>query len=303
MHPQAGVGAVQDMLPSQPRLSGIVLAQVIGVSPSDHAVQVIFTTGAGIATQGTGQTFKVKVLHQRAGLHGAHLELPQVGEWGLVCFPHGSDQMAIWLGAVNRDLSNLAWDGIGMTTRLDQHESGVYSLLDDVGNLDTVFPDGSYVRVGTGTTKADRFHYERQGQEKRSVPFANPGGDPATIHIHHSAGTTITIAPNGALTVQGAASISVSGVGAVSVHSDATVQVDAPSTVTVQGGGPAMTILGGAASPDLVVLLKGLTNLILWLTTHTHLDPTNTTPVTGIPVTPPTPPVAGTDFTINTVAS
>ena len=79
MHPQASVGAVQEMLPSQPRLSGIVLAQVVGVSPSDHAVQVIFTTGAGIATQGTGQTFKVKVLHQRAGLHGPLVAPSQIG--------------------------------------------------------------------------------------------------------------------------------------------------------------------------------------------------------------------------------
>ena len=311
MHPQAGIGAILDTLPVQPRLDGIVLAQVFSVSPTDHAVQVIFTTLAGVLTPGTGQAFKVKVLQRRAGITGAILELPQVGEWGLVCFPHGSDQMAVWLGSLNRDLSNLTWDGIGPTTRLDQHESGVYRLIDDDGNVDTVFADGTYLRVGSGSTLADREHYERQGQGKRSIPFANPTGVSATVHVQHSSGTTVTIDPDGTLTVhgvapitvQGDATIMVNGTGNVTVKSAAEVLVDAAVSATVQGGGPALTIIGGIPKSDFVVLLRGLTNLISWLTTHTHLDPTNLTPMTGMPVVAPPPPVAGIDFTVNTVAS
>jgi len=298
------------MVPSQPKLSGIVLAQVVSVSPDDHALGVIFSTLSGIFPAGTGSPLQVKVLQRRGSINAAVLEIPQVGEWGLVCFPHGSDQMAVWLGSINQDASNLAWDGIGKTTRLDQHESGAYSLVDDAGNLDVSFPDGTYVRVGTGSTPADRFHHERQGDVRRSVPFSPPTGAPATVHLHHSSGSSVQIDPDGTVTVQGITDVTVNADGAVTVdafsvtvESQSSVDVSGASAVTVAGGGSAMTILGGAAGAQLVVLLLGLTNLITWLASHTHTNVKAGPDTSGPPSVPPTAPVPGTDYSIKTVAS
>lgn len=287
MHPQAAVGLMYEEVPAQPGHQFIVLAQVIGVSPDDHAVQVLFTTMASVLNSTNVSPLKVKVLQRRAGTHGAILELPQVGEWGLVCFPNGSDQMAVWLGSVNRDLSNLAWDGIGAKARLDQHESGVYSLIDDAGNVDSVFPDGTYLRIGSGTVKADRLHHERQGQVRRTVPFDNPTGNPVTIHLSHSSGTQVTIQPDGSVNVIG--------------QTDVTVQ--AGGTMTVQGGAPSQTVIGGPSQSQFVVLLQGLANLIAWAATHVHTGVQGGPDDSGPPLAPPTPPVSGTDFTANTVAS
>lgn len=293
MFPQASVGLISESVPSQPMLNGIYLAQVAGVSADDHAIQVVFTTMAGILNSQNKNAIKVKVLQPRAGLHGAILELPQIGEWGLVCFPNGSDQMAVWLGSLNRDLSNLAWDGIGENTRLDQHESGVYRLLDDAGNLDMVFADGSYIRIGQGTDLAARFHHERQGQERRSPSFVNPVGNPGSIFLRHSSGTTVQIDQAGAVTVQGIGPITVHGTGNVTVQSDAVADV--------HGGGPNQTLIGGGQ--DYVVLLAGLMNLIAWLTSHTHMNVKAGIDNSGPPNGAPAPPTPGLDITLNTKAS
>ncbi len=303
MHLQAGIGAITEIVRTQAPITGIVLAQVIGVSGDDHAVQVMFTTMASIFNSADGSPLKVKVLQRRAGLYGAILELPQVGEWGLVCFPNGSDQMAVWLGSINRDLSNLAWDGIEKYTRLDQHESGVYTLLDDEGNLDMVFRDGSYLRVGTGIELAARFKHERQGQAQRTVPFTNPTGDPATLHLRHSSGSELTITPDGQITVHGASSIEVDGGTTILVDGQGAVTVQSAGVTTVQGGGPAQTIIGGPTAAQVVVLLAGLTNLIAWAATHVHDNVQSGIDQSGPPASPPNTPVPGVDISLNTVAS
>lgn len=293
MHPQNSVGAMTEEVPLQTGMGGIVLAQCVGVSADDHAIQVIFTTLSGILTTLNGNPLKVRVLQRRAGTSGAILELPQMGEWGLVCFPSGSDQMAVWLGSLSRDLSNLSWDGVGPLTQLDQHESGVYRLLDDAGNLDLVFADGSYLRVGAGTVKATRLHHERQGQQRRTTDFSNPQGAPGTMYLQHVSGTTVQIDPNGDATITGAGKITVTATGDILVQS--------AGIATIEGGGPAQSLLGG--DTDFLVLLQGLINQVTWLSTHVHTGVQGGSSNSGPPATPPPVLVDGVDYTTNAKAS
>lgn len=284
MHSQSSLGSQNEAVSPIPQFNQIVLAQVVEVTPSDQSVQVLFTTLSGILNSATGTPHKVRVCQPLAGLSGARLALPQPGEWGLVCFPNGSDQMAVWLGSICRDLSNLAWDQMGPKTQLDQHYSGAYLLRDDAGNTDIVFADGSYVRIGDGESIAGRFEHQRQGQQRLNIERSQPSGTDVTMHLHHKSGTTVTIEPSGKVTINSVDNVVVEG-----------------TEVTVKGAGPSQTIVGG--DQDFVVLLAGLQNLIAWATSHVHANVLSGPAESGPPTAPPNVPIPGTDHTVNMVAS
>lgn len=235
MFPQAMIGTQQDEGQDIPALRGFYLAQVVGQSPQDHAVLVMLPALAGLLSTRAGSNpagLKARILQHRAGPYVGDLDMPKVGDFGVVVFLHGSDQSAVWLGSLYQDLANLAWEGKRPADRLSHHDSGVYSLVDAAGNAEWVHPSGTRVRVGEGTAKAERNRQERQGQTRRTKPYAVPVKDAPTVHVEHTTGTRITVNPDGSVTIVGKSTKSETIEGAVTEDYQGTKQETVVGGVT-----------------------------------------------------------------------
>lgn len=239
MFPQGQFGDMQP-LPVRSSVLGIYLAQVFEVSAAAHTVQV-FLPGLSSSSHGVGHT--ARVLERRASQLAGDVSLPRQGDWGLVVFPGGSMDLAVWLGSLYQDLSNLCTEA--EDTFLTQYEDGSWFRVKADGTVEFAHPSGTYVRLGAGTALGTRTRRERQGGTSRLVSHAIPADPPVTLHIEHSSGAKITIAPDGEVTVAAASG--------KTLH------------------------LAGTDGEDYIALKAGLEQIradlsahILWDTTHTH---------------------------------
>lgn len=198
---QSGLGVRQDEQPALPPLSGIFLAQVTDALPSDHAVEVMLSSLSGSYGGSPSRALKVHVMEHRAGMYHGNLDLPRRGDWGLVVFPHGSDQLPVWIGSLYQDFNTLAT--ANEQERISQHDSGVWSRTAKDGTVEWSHPSGTFIHVGTGTALSSRTRQERQGATRREVPYAIPPRPPITVHVQHSSGTLVSIDPTGNITVTG----------------------------------------------------------------------------------------------------
>lgn len=319
MYPQSGIGEQDIPLPPVIGQGGIYLAQVIGVLPSDHAVQVIMSATSFIGNTDTAKGLKVKVLEHRAGPYLGDLGLPRVGDWGLVVFPNGSDQMAVWLGSLYQDFNNIAT--ANPEERISHQDSGVYWRMAKDGTVEFVHPSGTYVRLGTGTALATRTRQERQGETRREVPYAIPPKPAITLHLKHSSGTLVSVDPSGNVTVTGKGtkaetidqavmetykstktetvegavtegykagwSLTVTQNGTVEVTGNLAIKAD---DLTLMSTNPSPGIhmhLGGTSGEDWIALKAGLDAIKAAFDAHTHPGVQPGWGSTGVPVAMP----------------
>lgn len=246
MEQQGGLGVGDE--PIVPRLEGHYLSQVLTVHPEDHAVSVILPALSGlrstpfIADEVSGAVgLKARVLQQRAGPWFGHVDLPRVGDWGLVVFPHGTHDYVVWLGCLYQDFNHL---GTGPAKeRTDTHDSGVWSRIDEQGQTEWVHPSGTYLRVGTGTditkdatTNSERTRYERHGRTKRKVAYPIPLRSSPTMFIKHTSGLTVEVDPDGNITIFGPANKTTTIIGNVltTIHGWMTANVTGNVTITTE---------------------------------------------------------------------
>lgn len=275
--PQSALGVKHDEVPALPPLSGFYLAQVVTPLPSDHALEVMLPALSGILNGSSSNALKVHVMEHRAGPYHGDIDLPRKGDWGLVVFPHGSDLHPVWLGSLYQDFNSIAT--ANEQEKISHHDSGIWTKTDASGNYEFAYPDGSYLRIGSGTALSSRTRQRRQGKARESIAYAVPAKSAPTVYFKHSSGTTITIDPTGNLTLDGSAEV----------------------TVKSSQTGPHVHI-GGTVSEDFMAKLGGLAKVVAAFNAHTHGGISRGNGFSDAPATPITL-VTAVDYSVNAKVS
>lgn len=300
------------MTPVPVRMGFVYLGQVTAVSPADHSVTVLLNA-AGAMGSPSGEGCKARVLSPRASQRVGIIDLPRIGDWGVVAFPGGNPQLAVWLGSLYADLTNICTEDA--ETHLTQYEGGTWYRVKANGTVEFSHPSGTYVRIGSGTALDQRQKHQRQGTTRQKVTYSDlPTAADPTLHVEHSSGTKITIAPSGAVTIDSVSTLDVTTQGAVNVqaggnatvHADGNLSADADGSVTIMGadvtvksasGGPNLCKLGGATGSDYVALYPGLQKLWTYILNHTHSNVQAGIDLSGPPSPGPPVLVADVDYT------
>ena len=277
MLPQSALGVKQDEVPALPPLSGFYLAQVVTPLPIDHALEVILPSLSGILNGSSSNALKVHVMEHRAGPYHGDLDLPRKGDWGIVVFPHGSDLHPVWLGSLYQDFNSLAT--ANEQEKISHHDSGIWTKTDKDGNYEFAYPDGSYLRIGSGTALSGRTRQRRQGSARENLSYSVPSKPAPTVYFKQSTGTAITIDPAGNITLSGSAEV----------------------TVESQVSGPHVHI-GGAVAEDFVGKLAGMAKIVATFNSHTHPGITRGLAASDPPSTPITL-LPATDYSTNAKVS
>ncbi len=287
----------------------ITVGQVVAQDPDGGGVTVV------LRTTGQAPGYPVRMLYNGPAdsLRIEQQPLPGRGTWGIVAFPYNDPRNGIWLGSFFPSqidaIANLT-EGSGpvdaneSNIKYSAHFSGYYTLLDQVGQSATVYPDGSFAIVGSGFspptiyrhTLEDRKRVRSEFKQEQRV-LSPPSPYNWTVHTSGSFGVTavsgFSYQTSGAFTVSGA-SVAVSGSSSVSIDSHSgDVAISAGSTkITVSNSGSVTIVttgqlkIGASASLKLALAaaLKSLYDA------HTH-------PVTSAPGTsgPPIVPLSGID--------
>lgn len=138
--------------------------------------------------------------------------------YAIIAFMSGNVQNPICIGFIYPESSEMMFFE---QHKIDRHHSDIYSLIDQDGNYEHVFPDGTFIRIGEGTTRTDLVG--KDTNEKWKTKADDPATkEPAkTIHLEHSSGTTITISPDGSV--------------AINVVQDKDLSISGNKTETIQG--------------------------------------------------------------------
>jgi phage baseplate assembly protein gpV len=198
--------------------------------------------------------------------------------------------------------------------RIDRHASDVYTSIDDLGNYELAFPNGSYLRIGTSPAHEDLtardfdkkwaitrntsnslyFHYtHKNGGFAVTTVEIDPSGN---IKLFGEGNLTATINGNVTATVGGNVHATVSGTmtadvtGAVTINAPAGTTINGPLTVNglltytqgmagSGGGGNTATINGNVTVTGGDVTADGKS-----LKTHKHGGVTTGGGQTGVPV-------------------
>jgi phage baseplate assembly protein gpV len=202
-----------------------------------------------VMTALSSELLTVRVLHYGPfdGLRVKQTQLPGRGTMGVVLFPYSDMRNGIWLGAISQNLVDAVTSDDGAYfDDYEAHWSGFWKLLQQTGELTTVFPDGSEVLVGN-TTAPTTYHHtvNPQNQQERvaltqaeRVPTP-PAAFPMTVN--HASGTVI--------------------------------QIDANGNATINAGSASVTISGGTINLDTANLMINGTNFITLFNQHVHPDP------------------------------
>lgn len=295
------------------RMGFVYLGQVTAVSPADHSVTVLLNA-AGAMGSPSGEGCKARVLSPRASQRVGIIDLPRIGDWGVVAFPGGNPQLAVWIGSLYADLTNICTEDA--ETHLTQYEGGTWYRVKGNGTVEFSHPSGTYVRIGSGTALDPRQKHQRQGTTRQKVTYSDlpTASEDPTLHVEHSSGTKITIAPSGAVTIESVATLDVTTQGNVNVqsggdavvHADGNLSADAIGSVAVTGadvtvksasGGPGLTKVGGSTGSDFVAMRQGLETLRLYVMNHSHPGVQPGAGTTDVPSPPPAALVPDVDYT------
>jgi len=183
------------------------------------------------------------------------LPLPVVGTWGLVAFPYGTIESAVWLGAFYHSPVNAITTSSPPTdqdsqTKYMSHASGSYSILDYIGQYFYRAPDGTNFLINSsnqepitythgvnasGVQILQRFYDQNRNQD-RPQPF--------WTSFNHPSGSSFTISPSGDITILEGnitrSQIDISSGGTVLVQGGlpnlASIQITPPGVITMQTG-------------------------------------------------------------------
>ncbi len=229
----------------------ITKAQVVSQSPPNK-VMVLYPSGqmpgipVTVVSDGPADALRVK---QHA--------LPTPGTWGIVAFPAGDIRNGVWLGSLYAQNVQAYTNTTDPHFEYDSHYSGYYKWLDQTGNQNIYYPDGTAVVVGTATSPDPTFRQiVNADQSSGSVEFTPSERVPSTpspfnYTVLHPSGAQVQIEANGAV------------------------------NITVATGQTLNINLNGQSVTDALVLVS---KFISEFNAHTHSDPEGGN--TGTPNTP-----------------
>ncbi|MHB1418303.1 MAG: hypothetical protein ACYCX4_01760, partial [Bacillota bacterium] len=145
----------------------ISLGKVIAIKPENYAVDVALLAGgilrnvqviAPSAGTKAGYNYLTNIQNTRKqDSPGGVLDSPlgsQKGDtYAVIAFLQGNMTLPICLGFLYPEVTQMLFSEKGL--KIDRHENGIYELLDKDGNHETVYPDGSYIKVGNGKAIRD----------------------------------------------------------------------------------------------------------------------------------------------------
>lgn len=185
--------------------------------PERHGVLVRFPGGVASFDTGEDDGPFVRVLARRAhAAGGAEVELPQVGELGVVL--ELDDGHQVWLGAVHwQDVNQ-----IDPTTNLSmrRHTSGVTRQIRENGDMQLDHPSG--LRITVAEAQGSLPPLERKGDAEQ------PPVGPVDVELSHPSGWNMHLDNDGALTVAFPAG------GTISVDKDGKLALHGFSEVALQ---------------------------------------------------------------------
>ena len=138
--------------------------------------------------------------------------------YAIISFISGNLQNPICIGFIYPETSEMMFFE---QHKIDRHHSDIYSLIDQDGNFDHVFPDGTFLRVGEGNTRTDLVGKDTNQKWKTKADDPATKEPAKTIHLEHSSGTTVTINPDGSV--------------AINVVQDKDISISGNKTETIQG--------------------------------------------------------------------
>jgi phage baseplate assembly protein gpV len=209
------------------------LARVVATHPESNSVDCVLVSD-GRRIPG------VRVTSPFASTHSGVVDLPSV-ELGQstdpATAPLGSREIfavlafvqgtaAVCLGFLYPQVNQLAFTD--KNRRITRHVSGVYSTTDETGDTEWYHPSGTYVRLGETPD-----HEDLTGKDFDKL-WQVPGSDRAvsarvTLANHGAAKVTLTIDPDGNITLQTVGNLAISADGSVSLSAQS-MTVDCPST-------------------------------------------------------------------------
>ena len=239
-------------------MSILHLASVYKVLPQKHGVLVSFRDGSYSVE--TERTF-CRVLAARAHpLHGSSVQLPEVGEQGIVAELDGG--FLVWMGGIHYQSGNQIDPTPGMD--LDIHDSGVIRRTLANGDFEVSHPSGARATVSQDG--------KAMPAPARTSSGAAPTAPAPHMALSHPAGGELHIDPAGNLTISGFKSVALTSPGGGSIA------ISAAGALTV-GGFSSMTFQKGTAQFVMATILP-------WLATHTHAVTALGSP-TGVPAQAP----------------
>lgn len=209
-------------------------ARVLGYDSLNHAVLVSLPSMQQISVPA-----KILYIGTSDATRIEQMPLPVIGTWGLVAFPYGLIESAIWLGSFYQtgvtavNTSKNPTDGDGQQ-RYMSHASGSWSLLDYIGQYAMTFGDNTQflVNASNQTPTTYRRVVDSEGV-LTSVPYyqsdRNPSPPPPFwISLNHpGSGASWTISPSGEVTILG---------GGPHGSTQALLDLAPDGTATLQGG-------------------------------------------------------------------
>lgn len=191
-------------------LPQISIAKVINYDPDRHGVYIEFPSGQQLA-----ESAKVLINGPADQSRIEQVPLPVIGTWGLVAFPQGDIESAVWLGSfymspINAVTTSNPSNPADSQTKYMSHASGAYQILDYAGNFTYWSPDGTLVNINVDNKEPITYQHgmdpETGGQTLVEVghdyrrPFGSP---PFYVSITQTNGNSIVMAPNGTVTITG----------------------------------------------------------------------------------------------------
>lgn len=197
----------------------IYLGKVMAVHPERGTIDVALdyaTTPAGYYAEvpvmswsygsKTGQTYMPTItLTEAVAIPNTTYEPPfehpnTNNVWAVIAHLDASAQNPICLGFLSRLTSQAHTSQVGM--QLMVHESGVYTIITQTGNVELHLPDGSVIMAApTGASATDMTQY-------------NPNWEPATTTTPYA----ITINTTGAITINGG-TVTITGSPSITLNS------------------------------------------------------------------------------------
>lgn len=214
-----------------------------------------------VMTALSSELLTVRVLHYGPfdGLRINQNPLPGRGTMGVVLFPYGDIRNGVWLGAISQNFVDAVTSDDGSYfDDYEAHWSGFWKLLQQTGELSTVFPDGTSILVGNTAVPATYHHTvnTKNQQERVALTQSERVPKPPTafpMAINHVSGTIVQIAANG--------------------------------DVSINAGSASVTISGGTINLDTANLMINGTNFITLFNDHTHGGVTTGSSDTSAPTT------------------
>lgn len=260
------------------RMPVLAHARVEGYDPATYSVYVTVPSMQEIYLP-----IKILINGPADATRVEQMPMPVMGTWGLVAFPYGTIESAIWLGSFYHSPVNAVTTSNPPTQQDSQikymsHASGSWSMLDYIGQYFYRAADGSNVIMNSNNTEPIAYIHSVNDEGVQTLQefydqdrnTAKP--PPFYLSVNHPSGSSFTISPDGTITILegniSEAQIDLTPDGTIliqgGIYSKASIQITPDGIITAQTGttddganvGPTMTM-----DPQQgLVLVKGENN-------------------------------------------